>query len=35
MRNVFKILVTTPKRKRPLGTPRWDNNIKADVKEVW
>jgi len=30
MRGVYRVLVGTPERKRPLGSPmsRWENNIK-------
>jgi hypothetical protein len=33
---VYRVLVGNPKGKRPLGRPRcrWEDNIKADVKEV-
>ena len=35
-RDVYKVLVGKPKRKRPLGRPRriWDDNIKTDPQEV-
>jgi hypothetical protein len=34
-RNVYRILVGKPERKRPLGRPKcnWVNNIKIDLKE--
>jgi hypothetical protein len=36
MRNVHKILVGNPERKRPLGRPmsRWEDNIRKDIREV-
>jgi hypothetical protein len=36
MRNVYKILVRNPERKRPLGRPRreWKDNIRMTVREV-
>jgi hypothetical protein len=36
MRNVHKILVGKPERKRPLGTPRhrWEDNVKIDSMEM-
>jgi hypothetical protein len=35
-RNVYRILVIKPERKRPLGKPRrrWMNNIKMDLTEI-
>jgi hypothetical protein len=35
-RNVYRILVGTPERKRPLGRSRrrWADNIKMDLREV-
>jgi hypothetical protein len=35
-RNVYKIVVVKPERKRPLGRPRrrWVNNIKMDLTEI-
>jgi hypothetical protein len=35
-RNVYRILVGKPERKRPLGRPRhkWINNIKIDLLEI-
>jgi hypothetical protein len=35
-RKVYKVLVGTPERKRPLGRPRhrWEDGIKMDRKEV-
>jgi hypothetical protein len=36
MRNAYKTLVGKPERKRPFGRPRrrWEDNIKADLKEI-
>jgi len=36
MRNVYKILVSKPEEKRPLGRPRcrWENNISMDLREI-
>jgi hypothetical protein len=33
---MFRVLVGKPEGKRPLGRPRhrWDDNIKADLREV-
>jgi hypothetical protein len=31
-RNAYRILVEKPERKRPLGRPRWVDNIKMDLK---
>jgi len=35
-RGVHRILVGKPERKRPLGrpSPRWEDNIKMDLREV-
>jgi hypothetical protein len=35
-RNAYRILVGTPKGKRPLGRPRriWVENIKMDLREI-
>ena len=35
-RRAFKILTGTPIGKRPLGRPRprWENNIRMDLKEI-
>jgi hypothetical protein len=35
-RNVYRILVEKPERKRPLGRPRrrWVDNIKMDLREI-
>jgi hypothetical protein len=35
-RNVYRLLVGTPKGKRPLGRPRgsWIDNIKMDLLEI-
>ena len=35
-RRVFRVLVAKPEGKRPLGKrrPRWEDNIKMDLKEV-
>jgi hypothetical protein len=35
-RNVYRLLVGKPERKRPLGRPRrrWIDNIKMDVLEI-
>jgi hypothetical protein len=35
-RNVYRILVRKPDRKRPLGRPRhrWVENIKMDLREI-
>ena len=35
-RGVYRVMVGTPERKRPLGRPRrrWEDNIKMDVQEV-
>jgi hypothetical protein len=34
-RNVYRILVEKPDRKRPLGRPRrrWEDNVKMDLRE--
>ena len=31
-RSTFKILTGTPTGKIPLGRPRWENNIRMDIK---
>ncbi|KAJ4439175.1 hypothetical protein ANN_15134 [Periplaneta americana] len=35
-RNAYRVLVGTPKGKRPLGRPRrrWEDNVKMDLREV-
>ena len=35
-RDVYRIFVRKPERKRPLGRPRrrWEDNIKIDLQEV-
>jgi len=35
-RGVYRVLVTRPEGKRPLGRPRlrWEDNIKMDLQEV-
>jgi hypothetical protein len=35
-RNVYRLLVENPERKRPLGRPRrrWIDNIKSDPVEI-
>jgi hypothetical protein len=35
-RDVYRVLVGKPERKRPLGRPRrrWEDNIKMNLKEV-
>jgi hypothetical protein len=35
-RNVYRILVGKPEKKRPLGRPRrrWVDNIKIDLREI-
>jgi hypothetical protein len=35
-RNVYRLLVGTPERNRPLGRPRrrWIDNIKIDLLEI-
>jgi hypothetical protein len=33
-KSIFKTLFTKPKWNRQLAGPRWDNNIKADFKEI-
>jgi hypothetical protein len=35
-RNVYRILVGKPERKRPLGRPRrrWVDNIKMDLRDI-
>jgi hypothetical protein len=34
MKNAYEILIATPKRKRPLASPkcRWEDNIEMDVQ---
>jgi hypothetical protein len=35
-RNVYKVLMEKPERKRPLGRPRcrWEDGIRMDLKEI-
>jgi len=33
-RRVYRVLVRKPEGKRPLGRPRWEDNIKMDLQEV-
>jgi hypothetical protein len=33
-RSACTILVGKPEGKRPLGRPRWEDNIKMDLREV-
>ena len=33
-RSVFKILTGLPTGKRPVGRPRWEDNIRVDLKEI-
>jgi hypothetical protein len=35
-RSVYRVLVGSPERRRPLGRPkrRWDDNIKIDLRET-
>jgi hypothetical protein len=35
-RNLYRVLVGTPKGKRPLGRPsrRWEHGIKMDLREI-
>jgi len=33
-RGVYRALVGKPEGKRPLGRPRWEDNIKMDLQEV-
>jgi hypothetical protein len=35
-KDVYRVLVGRPERKRPLGRPRskWENNIKIDLRET-
>ena len=33
-RGVHRVLVWKPEGKRPLGRPRWEDNIKVDLHEV-
>jgi hypothetical protein len=33
-RCVHRVLVRKPEGKRPLGRPRWEDNIKMDLQEV-
>jgi hypothetical protein len=33
-RNVYRLLVGKPEGKRPLGRPRWMDNIKMDLLEI-
>jgi hypothetical protein len=36
MKNLYKVLVGKPERKRPLGRPRrrWEDNIRMELKEI-
>jgi hypothetical protein len=36
-RGVYRVLVGRPESKRPPGRPRrrWDDNIKADLRDRW
>jgi hypothetical protein len=36
-RRVYRVLVGRSEGKRPLGRPRpkWENNIKMDLREIW
>jgi hypothetical protein len=34
MRNTYNILVGKPGRKRSLGRPRWEDNIRIDLREI-
>jgi hypothetical protein len=33
-RGVYRVLVGKPEGKRPLGRPKWEDNIKMDLQEV-
>jgi hypothetical protein len=35
-RNVYRVLMGKPERKRPLGIPRrrWENGIRVDLREI-
>jgi hypothetical protein len=35
-RNVYRVLMGKPERKRPLGRPRrrWEDGIKMDIREI-
>jgi hypothetical protein len=33
-RGVYRVLVGRPEGKRPLGRPRWEDNIKMDLREI-
>jgi hypothetical protein len=35
-RNIYKIFVGNPERKRPLGRPRrrWEDNVRMTVREI-
>jgi hypothetical protein len=35
-RDVYRVLIGRPERKRPLGRPRrrWEDNIKMDLREI-
>jgi hypothetical protein len=35
-RDVYRVVVGKPERKRPLGRPRrrWEDNIKLDLREI-
>ena len=34
IRSAFKILTAKPTGKRPLGRPRWEDNIRMDLEEI-
>jgi hypothetical protein len=34
MRNAYSILVVKPQGMRSLGRPRWEDNIRMDLREV-
>jgi hypothetical protein len=33
-RGVYRVLVGRPEGKRPLGRPRWEDNIKMEFREI-
>jgi hypothetical protein len=33
-RNVYRVLMGKPERKRPLGIPRWGYGIRIDLREI-
>jgi hypothetical protein len=33
-RRSYRVLVGNPEGKRPLGSPRWEDNIKMDLQEI-